>query len=108
MFDHVTIRVAGWDAHRDFYETVLGPLGHATKRGRPFDEWGDFSIAPASEQHRLTRRLHIAFVAGSEADVDAFWRAGTDAGYTSAGSLIHAGPRRADGKCAYRLPGTRR
>ena len=90
MFDHVTIRVADWDASRDFYETVLGPLGHETKRGKLFDEWGDFSIAPASREYPLTRRLHVAFVADSEAAVDAFWRAGVNAGYASDGE---PGPR---------------
>ena len=88
MFDHVTIRVAELDASREFYETVLGPLGHAG--GRQFDEWGDFSIAPGSDEHALTRRLHVCFVAGSQADVDAFWRAGRDAGYPSDGA---PGPR---------------
>jgi catechol 2,3-dioxygenase-like lactoylglutathione lyase family enzyme len=90
VFDHVTIRVADWNASREFYETVLGSLGQATKRGRLFDEWGDFSIAPASEEHPLTRGLHVAFVARSEAEVDAFWRAGVDAGYDSDGE---PGPR---------------
>jgi catechol 2,3-dioxygenase-like lactoylglutathione lyase family enzyme len=81
MFDHVTIRVAHWNASRDFYDTVLGALGHRAERG----EWDDFSIASASEDHPLTRRLHVAFVAGSEAQVEAFWRAGVDAGYASDG-----------------------
>jgi catechol 2,3-dioxygenase-like lactoylglutathione lyase family enzyme len=85
MFDHVTIRVADPGASRDFYETVLGPLGYETKRGRLFDEWGDFSIAPASEEYPLTRRLHVAFVARSEGEVAAFWRAGMDAHHTSDG-----------------------
>ncbi|MGN6166859.1 MAG: VOC family protein [Solirubrobacteraceae bacterium] len=79
----MTIRVADLDASRAFYEIVLGPLGYATGRGR--DEWGDFSIAPISEERPLTRGLHVALVAGSEADVDLFWRAGVDAGYASDG-----------------------
>jgi catechol 2,3-dioxygenase-like lactoylglutathione lyase family enzyme len=33
----------------------------------------------------VTRRLHVGFVARSRAGVDAFWRAGTEAGYTSDG-----------------------
>lgn len=81
MFDHVTIRVADRRASRDFYETVLGPLGHEGEG----DEWGDFSIAPASKEGSATRRLHVAFVAASEAEVEAFWRAGVDAGYASDG-----------------------
>lgn len=90
MFDHVTIRVADLDASRDFYETVLGPLGHTGRRSWLGDEWGDFSTASATEENPPTRGLHIAFVAGSKADVDAFWRGGVGAGYTSDGE---PGPR---------------
>jgi predicted lactoylglutathione lyase len=38
-----------------------------------------------ADEHPLTRRLHVAFVARSRAEVDAFWRAGLDAGYDSDG-----------------------
>ena len=85
MFDHVTIRVADSVASRRFYETVLAPLGRTTESGELFDEWGDFSIAPALEEHPLTRGLHVAFVADSQAQVETFWRAGVDAGYASDG-----------------------
>ncbi len=90
MFDHVTIRVADLGASGKFYETVLGTLGHSTLRSDLGQEWGDFSIAPDSAEQPRSRRLHIAFVAGSQAEVDAFWRAGLDAGYASDGE---PGPR---------------
>jgi catechol 2,3-dioxygenase-like lactoylglutathione lyase family enzyme len=90
VFDHVGIRVADRSASREFYETVLSTLGHATRRVELFDEWGDFAISPATDEHPLTRRLHVAFVASSQADVDAFWRAGVEAGYPSDGE---PGPR---------------
>ena len=38
----------------------------------------------------MTRRLHIGFAAPSREHVDAFWRAGTDAGYRDDGA---PGPR---------------
>ena len=86
MFDHVTIRVSERDASRRFYETVLTPLGHAiSSSGEHFDEWNDFGLAQARGDRPVTRRLHVAFVARSRADVDAFWSAGTEAGYTSDG-----------------------
>jgi catechol 2,3-dioxygenase-like lactoylglutathione lyase family enzyme len=86
VFDHVTIRVALRDRSRDFYETVLAPLDRAiTNVGSSFDEWNDFSIAQAYEARPVTRGLHVAFGARSRDEVDAFWRAGTDAGYTSDG-----------------------
>jgi catechol 2,3-dioxygenase-like lactoylglutathione lyase family enzyme len=90
MFDHVTIRVGDLGASESFYETVLGTLGHATTRSELGAEWGDFSIAPGSEEQPRSRRLHVGFVASSEAEVDAFWRAGVDAGYASDGE---PGPR---------------
>jgi catechol 2,3-dioxygenase-like lactoylglutathione lyase family enzyme len=86
VFDHVTIRVADRDASRRFYETVLAPLGHAISHsGGHFDEWNDFGVAQAREDRPVTRGLHVTFVARSRAEVDAFWRAGTDAGYASDG-----------------------
>ena len=85
MFDHVTIRVADRAASGHFYETVLAPLGYATRHVELFDEWGDFSVAPVFDEHRLTRRLHVAFVASSRDEVDAYWRAGVEAGFQSNG-----------------------
>jgi catechol 2,3-dioxygenase-like lactoylglutathione lyase family enzyme len=70
MFDRVTVRVSDLEAGRRFYGTLLG------------EDWGNFEIAPASEP---TRHLHVAFIASSRDDVDAFWRRGVDAGYESDG-----------------------
>jgi hypothetical protein len=55
-----------------------------------YDEWEDFAIAQADPTHPVTRRLHVAFVAASIDEVDAFWRAGTEAGHPSDGE---PGPR---------------
>jgi catechol 2,3-dioxygenase-like lactoylglutathione lyase family enzyme len=86
MWDHVTIRVSDRDASRRFYELVLRVLGYEiTHPGEHFDEWNDFGISQAGGDRPVTRNLHIAFVARSRADVDAFWQAGIDAGYTSDG-----------------------
>jgi catechol 2,3-dioxygenase-like lactoylglutathione lyase family enzyme len=86
VFDHVTVRVADREAGRRFYETVLAPLGHSlTHPTDDFDEWSDFGIAEARDDEPVTRRLHVAFVSRSRAEVEAFWRAGVDAGYRSDG-----------------------
>jgi catechol 2,3-dioxygenase-like lactoylglutathione lyase family enzyme len=91
MFDHVTIRVADRAESERFYDTVLLPLGiERTYSTGTFSEWRDFSLTSADEVHPPTRRLHIAFVAPSREQVDAFWRAGTEAGYADDGS---PGPR---------------
>ena len=86
MFDHVTIRVAARGQSRHFYETVLAPLEREiSSSGEYFDEWRDFSIAQADHARPVTRGLHLAFGARSRDEVDAFWRAGTEAGYASDG-----------------------
>jgi catechol 2,3-dioxygenase-like lactoylglutathione lyase family enzyme len=89
MFDHVTIRVSDRVEAERFYETVLASLGRRpTSRGEEFTEWDDFSLA-ASEGPPTTR-LHIGFAASTHELVDAFWRAGTEAGFRSDGE---PGPR---------------
>jgi catechol 2,3-dioxygenase-like lactoylglutathione lyase family enzyme len=90
MFDHVTIRASDRDASQRFYDTVLPTLGIEKNSDEQYLEWGDFSLAEASGEEPVTRRLHIAFRAGSHALVDEFWRVGTEAGYRSDGE---PGPR---------------
>jgi catechol 2,3-dioxygenase-like lactoylglutathione lyase family enzyme len=70
MFEQVTLTVSDLAASRRFYETVLG------------SDWGEFTL---EQGDAVTRNLHIGFSARSRADVDAFWRAGVDAGYESDG-----------------------
>jgi catechol 2,3-dioxygenase-like lactoylglutathione lyase family enzyme len=91
MFDHVTIRVADRDASERFYATALLALGvESTYRTSTFTLFGEFGITPFSHEHPVTRRLHVGFVAPSREQVDAFWSAGTGAGYRSDGE---PGPR---------------
>jgi catechol 2,3-dioxygenase-like lactoylglutathione lyase family enzyme len=91
MFDHVTIRVADRAASEAFYATVLEPLGiEATYSDARFAEWDDFSLTVADAEHPVTRGLHIGFGARSRELVEAFWRAGTQAGHRDDGA---PGPR---------------
>ena len=91
MFDHVTIRVADRAASEAFYATVLEPLGiEATYSDARFAEWDDFSLTAADAEHPITRGLHIGFGARSRELVEAFWRAGTQAGHRDDGA---PGPR---------------
>ena len=53
-------------------------------------EWDDFAVGQAGPGRPLTRRLHVGFTAGSRDAVDAFWQAGTQAGYRDDGP---PGPR---------------
>jgi catechol 2,3-dioxygenase-like lactoylglutathione lyase family enzyme len=91
VFDHVTIRVSDRAASKAFYDTVLEPLGvETTYSDARFAEWDDFSLAAADDENPVTRRLHIGFGARSREHVDAFWRAGTEAGHPDDGA---PGPR---------------
>jgi catechol 2,3-dioxygenase-like lactoylglutathione lyase family enzyme len=79
MFERVTLTVSDLAASERFYRTVLGAIGR--------DDWGDFELR---EGPAVTRGLHLGFAAPSRADVDAFWRAGVEAGYPDDGE---PGPR---------------
>ena len=83
----MTIHVSDRAASERFYELVLRTLGiEQTHSDEDYTEWDDFSLAAASGDKAVTRRLHIAFVAPSRALVDEFWRVGTDAGYRDDGA----------------------
>jgi catechol 2,3-dioxygenase-like lactoylglutathione lyase family enzyme len=87
MLDHVTIRASDRAASQQFYETVLQTIGiEQTQSDEHYVEWNDFGLASASAGRPVTQRLHIGFAAPSRAHVDAFWKAGTDAGYPDAGA----------------------
>jgi len=82
----VTIRASDRDASVRFYEAVLATLGiEQTYTDEHFSEWNDFSLAGASAEKPVTRRLHLGFVAPSRAHVDEFWRVGTEVGYRDDG-----------------------
>ena len=91
VFDHVTLRVSDRGESERFYDTVLGELGiDRSGEGEGFTEWSDFSVAAASRAAPVTRRLHVGFAAPTQEHVDAFWTAGTSAGYMDDG---RPGPR---------------
>ena len=82
MFDHVTIRVSDRGLSERVYRTVLETIGI---RQTSIDEWDDFSLAAASDEKPVTRRLHVGFVAHTRELVHQFWRVGTEAGYRDDG-----------------------
>ena len=91
MWDHVTLRASDFDESARFYDTVLATLGvERTATADWIVEWDVFSLSPADEEKPATRRLHIGFTAPTREHVDAFWRAGIDAGYRDDGE---PGPR---------------
>jgi catechol 2,3-dioxygenase-like lactoylglutathione lyase family enzyme len=91
VFDHVTIRVTDRAASQRFYDTVLEALGiDVTYSTDAYAEWQNFSLTQGDAGHVVTQGLHVGFLAPSREQVDAFWRAGTEAGYRSDGE---PGPR---------------
>jgi catechol 2,3-dioxygenase-like lactoylglutathione lyase family enzyme len=88
MLDHVTIRASDRAASELFYDTVLRTIGiERSGRDEEYTVWqGQFSLAHADDDHPVTRRLHIGFVAPSRGHVDEFWRTGTEAGYRDDGA----------------------
>jgi catechol 2,3-dioxygenase-like lactoylglutathione lyase family enzyme len=91
VFDHVTIRASDRAASERFYSTVLAPIGiERTYADESLPEWDDFSLATAESPDDVTHGLHVGFAARTRALVDAFWRAGTAAGYRDDGP---PGPR---------------
>jgi len=78
VFDHVKVTVADAAASVAFYKTVLEPLA-IPPRGAQFANLvvvgGDATSGP----------IHMGFVAQTRAQVDAFHRAGIDAGYRDNG-----------------------
>ncbi len=105
MLDHVSIVVADFDRAKAFYTAALAPLGYALQmefgKAAGFGRHGkpSFWIGAAGEGHpefwSASHRagaapIHVAFVAESRADVDAFYRAAIEAGARDFGA---PGPR---------------
>jgi catechol 2,3-dioxygenase-like lactoylglutathione lyase family enzyme len=87
VFDHVMIRVSDRAVSERFYDTVLQALGiEDIYRDARFAEWDDFSLTGADAYNPVTRGLHVGFGARSRDHVDAFWRAGTEAGHRDDGA----------------------
>ncbi len=88
VLDHVDIRVSDRDASQRFYDTVLSVLGKERTIDPTHIDWGDFSIV--ADGQPVAKHVHIAFYAPSHELVDAFHRAGVEAGFTDDGA---PGPR---------------
>jgi catechol 2,3-dioxygenase-like lactoylglutathione lyase family enzyme len=92
VYDHVAIRASDRAASERFYFTVLPAIGvEPTHRSDLGPEWDDFCLGQAEDPGRVTRRLHVGFVAPSREHVEAFWETGMSAGYRDDGE---PGPRR--------------
>jgi catechol 2,3-dioxygenase-like lactoylglutathione lyase family enzyme len=82
--DHLGLRVRDVELARRFYATVLEPLGI------PAVDYGPAGFGGSGGHLWLhdgdpTQNLHFALLAPDNAAVDAFWRAGTGAGFIDNG-----------------------
>ena len=83
VFDHVKIGVRDAQASKRFYRTVLAaleipPLWES-------DGGAQYANLVVSDDAEVTAPLHIGFVARSREEVDAFHRAGIEAGFEDNG-----------------------
>jgi catechol 2,3-dioxygenase-like lactoylglutathione lyase family enzyme len=86
VFDHVMIRARDLRASERFYRTVLAAIDVApTRSSERLVAFDEFLIGGADSEHAPTTGLHVGFVAPTREHVDAFWRAGIDAGYEDDG-----------------------
>jgi catechol 2,3-dioxygenase-like lactoylglutathione lyase family enzyme len=84
VFDHVDVHASDYAESVRFYETVLAPLGipklieHA--------EWTCFTNLNVADRRPPTQNLHLCFYTREKEQVDAFHRAGVEAGFRSNGA----------------------
>lgn len=88
MLDHVMLRVKDYAESKRFYDEVLGTLGYKMvmefpEAGGYGDEKPYFWIGAAPDPHP---RVHIAFMAKSRAQVDAFHAKALELGAKSDGA----------------------
>jgi catechol 2,3-dioxygenase-like lactoylglutathione lyase family enzyme len=91
MYDHVTLRVADLAAASDALKTALDQLEIEQTTSTPsFSVWGNFALTQTDDEHPITRRVHIAFIAPTGVQVERLRRAGVEAGFADDGP---PGPR---------------
>lgn len=90
LIDHIQLVVKDLPASRRFYEALFAtleiPLGGATDSYFWIDELFVSTADSEAAQGQLTGRHHIAFQARDQAMVEAFHRAGLEAGGKSHGA----------------------
>jgi catechol 2,3-dioxygenase-like lactoylglutathione lyase family enzyme len=84
VFDHVHLGVRDAAASKKFYETVLGTLGIPAVWDS--EHGAQFANLVFTDDREPSAPVHLAFVADSREQVDAFHRAGIEAGYRDNGA----------------------
>jgi catechol 2,3-dioxygenase-like lactoylglutathione lyase family enzyme len=84
VFDHVDVHANDYAESVRFYETVLEPLG--IPKVAESEEWTCFANLNVVDRQPATLNLHLCFSARERPHVDAFHRAGVEAGFHSNGA----------------------
>ena len=79
IFDHVDVHASDYSQSVRFYETVLAPLG--IPKLAEGGDWTCFANLNVVGRQPPTENLHLCFFTREKGQVDAFHRAGVDAGY---------------------------
>ena len=92
VVDHVDLHASDYDASVLFYTTVLSALGIPSWSEDSESERATcFTRINVVDRRPPTQGLHLCFVARSRDQVDAFHRAGVDAGFRSNGQPGYRG-----------------
>ena len=83
FFDHVEVSASDYAESIRFYETVLAPLG--VPRVDEEDDVTSFANLGVVDRTPPTQNLHLCFFTRAKEQVDAFHRAGIEAGFRSNG-----------------------
>ena len=87
VVDHLEVHASNYEASVFFYATVLAPLGIPSWSEDFADERVMcFTRLNVVDRRPPTRDFHVCFVASSREEVDAFHRAGVEAGFRSNGA----------------------
>jgi len=94
MLDHIGFGVSDYARSKAFYEQALAPLGYAVVMEVTVEMSGSYEGCGFGRDRKPSfwignspsgGRMHVAFVAGDRAAVDAFYRAALAAGATDNG-----------------------
>jgi catechol 2,3-dioxygenase-like lactoylglutathione lyase family enzyme len=87
VVDHLDLHASDYEASVRFYTTVLAPLGiPAWPSGDEGERAMCFTRVNVVERAPPTTSLHLCFAAASRDEVEAFHRAGVEAGFASNGA----------------------
>jgi catechol 2,3-dioxygenase-like lactoylglutathione lyase family enzyme len=84
VFDHLDLHASDYAESVRFYETVLAPLG--IPKLSEDDEATCFTNLNVVDRRPATENLHLCFYTRAMEHVDAFHRAGVEAGFRSNGA----------------------